>query len=215
MDGRLVNPVTVITGTMVPLPRANVDTDQIIPKQFLKRIDRTGFGPFLFYDWARDAEGELVPDFVTNRPECQSATVLVSGPNFGSGSSREHAPWALEDWGFQAVVAPSFADIFANNCVNTGLLTVVVTEEEAARLAAIAEDPEVVVTIDLPSQTITAAGFSAEFTIDPFVKHRLVNGLDPIALTLEHAEDIDRFEAGRPPWRPTLEAPTGTTESRP
>jgi len=202
-----VNPVTVVTGTMVPLPRANVDTDQIIPKQFLKRIDRTGFGPFLFHDWALDTEGEPVPDFVLNRPECQGATVLVSGPNFGSGSSREHAPWALEDWGFQAVIAPSFADNFANNCVNIGLLTVVVTEEEAARFAEIAEDPEVVVTIDLPSQTVTAAGFTATFTIDPFVKHRLVNGLDPIALTLEHADDIDRFEASRPSWKPVLTAP--------
>jgi len=197
-----VNPVTVVTGTMAPLPRANVDTDQIIPKQFLKRIERSGFGPYLFFDWARDEEGEPVPEFVLNRPGYRAAKVLVSGPNFGSGSSREHAPWSLEDWGFQAVVAPSFADIFYNNCINIGLLPLAVTEREAARLAGIAEDPEAVVTIDLPAQTIIADGFEARFEIDPFVKHRLLNGLDPIALTMEHAEAIDRFETDRPVWKP-------------
>ena len=197
-----MNPVTVVTGTMAPLPRANVDTDQIIPKQFLKRIERSGFGPYLFFDWARDEEGEPVPEFVLNRPGYRAAKVLVSGPNFGSGSSREHAPWSLEDWGFQAVVAPSFADIFYNNCINIGLLPLAVTEREAARLAGIAEDPEAVVTIDLPAQTIIADGFEARFEIDPFVKHRLLNGLDPIALTMEHAEAIDRFETDRPVWKP-------------
>lgn len=199
-----MNPVTAITGTMVPLPRANVDTDQIIPKQFLKRIERSGFGPFLFYDWARDEDGEPVADFVLNRPEYADAAVLVSGPNFGCGSSREHAPWSLEDWGFRAVIAPSFADIFYNNCINIGLLPLVVTEVEAARLAEIAEDPEAVATIDLPAQTIEAGDFSASFDIDPFVKHRLVNGLDPIAVTLEHIDAIDRFEADRPGWKPRL-----------
>ncbi len=187
---------------MAPLPRTNVDTDQIIPKQFLKRIERSGFGPYLFFDWASDEEGEPVPEFVLNRPEYRAAQVLVSGPNFGSGSSREHAPWSLEDWGFQAVIAPSFADIFYNNCINIGLLPLAVTEREAARLAEIAEDPEAVVTIDLPAQTIIADGFEARFEIDPFVKHRLLNGLDPIALTMEHAEAIDRFETDRPVWKP-------------
>ncbi|CAN5517342.1 3-isopropylmalate dehydratase small subunit [soil metagenome] len=197
-----MNPVTVVTGTMAPLPRTNVDTDQIIPKQFLKRIERSGFGPYLFFDWASDEEGEPVPEFVLNRPEYRAAQVLVSGPNFGSGSSREHAPWSLEDWGFQAVIASSFADIFYNNCINIGLLPLAVTEREAARLAEIAEDPEAVVTIDLPAQTIIADGFEARFEIDPFVKHRLLNGLDPIALTMEHAEAIDRFETDRPVWKP-------------
>ncbi len=138
-----------------------------------------------------------------NRPDYADAVILVSGPNFGCGSSREHAPWALEDRGFRAVVAPSFADIFANNCVNIGLLTAVVTEEDAARLAQIADDdPAVVTTIDLPGQTITAGDFTAGFAVDPFVKHRLLNGLDPIALTLEHAGAIDHFEAARPRWKP-------------
>ena len=127
-----MDPVGLIQGQMAPLPRANVDTDQIIPKQFLKRVERTGFGPFLFYDWAYDTEGELIPDFVTNRPEYANAKVLVTGPNFGSGSSREHAPWALEDWGFEAIIAPSFADIFRNNCHKIGLLPVELTDAEVA-----------------------------------------------------------------------------------
>ena len=122
-----MQPVTIISGQMAPLPRANVDTDQIIPKQFLKRVERSGFGPFLFWDWAQDAEGELDPEFILNRPEYSEAAVLVSGPNFGSGSSREHAPWALEDRGFRAIIAPSFADIFRGNSYNVGLLPIVLT----------------------------------------------------------------------------------------
>jgi 3-isopropylmalate/(R)-2-methylmalate dehydratase small subunit len=199
-----VNPVSTITGQMAPLPRANVDTDQIIPKQFLKRVERSGFGPFLFYDWAYDHEGELIPDFVLNRPEYRDAAVLVTGPNFGSGSSREHAPWALEDWGIKALVAPSFADIFYNNCINIGLLPVVLTEAEVGALTELAENPANTVTVDLESQRVSAAGFEATFEIDPFAKHRLLNGLDNVALTLQHADEIAVFEASRPAFKPAL-----------
>jgi 3-isopropylmalate/(R)-2-methylmalate dehydratase small subunit len=197
-----MDPVRIISGRAAPLPRANVDTDQIIPKQFLKRVERSGFGEFLFYDWARDAEGELDPDFVLNDPAYRSATILVTGPNFGSGSSREHAPWSLEDWGFRAIIAPSFADIFANNCTKIGLLPVVLTDDEVAALITIANDPSASVTIDLPAQTVRASGFAATFDIDPFTKHCLVNGLDHIARTLRHEGDIDRFEAVREAYKP-------------
>ncbi len=200
-----MEPVRTIEGTMAPLPRADVDTDQIIPKQFLKRIERTGFGPFLFYDWAQDAEGEPDPAFVLNRPEYRQAVVLVTGPNFGSGSSREHAPWALADWGFRAVIAPSFADIFRTNCHKNGLLPVVLEPGEVERLVELAtDDPATQVTIDLEAQTVTAPGFSASFPIDPAVKHRLLNGLDDIALTLAKAGAIDTYEAGRPGFKPSL-----------
>ncbi len=199
-----MNPVSTITGQMAPLPRSNVDTDQIIPKQFLKRVERSGFGPFLFYDWAYDHEGELIPDFVLNRPEYMDAAVLVTGPNFGSGSSREHAPWALEDWGIKALIAPSFADIFYNNCINIGLLPVVLTEAEVGVLTGLAEDPTNTITVDLEKQLVIAAGFEASFEIDPFAKHRLVNGLDNVALTLQHADEITTFEASRPDFKPAL-----------
>jgi 3-isopropylmalate/(R)-2-methylmalate dehydratase small subunit len=189
---------------MAPLPRANVDTDQIIPKQFLKRVERSGFGPFLFWDWAQDAEGELDPEFILNRPEYRRAVVLVSGPNFGSGSSREHAPWAIEDRGFRAIIAPSFADIFRGNACNVGLLPVALSDSEVATLTQIANDPANSVTIDLPAQTVTAAEFTASFEIDPAVKHRLMNGLDHIALTLEHEREIEAYEATRAAWKPRL-----------
>ena len=197
-----MRPVDTIVGRAAPLPRANVDTDQIIPKQFLKRVERSGFGAYLFYDWASDAEGEPDPDFVLNRSEYADAVVLVTGPNFGSGSSREHAPWALEDWGFRAVIAPSFADIFYTNCTKIGLLPVVLTDDEVGTLTAIADDPANEVTIDLEAQTVAAAGFNASFPIDPFIKHCLLHGLDHIALTLEHATHIDAFEVGRPEHKP-------------
>ena len=199
-----MQPISVITGQMAPLPRANVDTDAIIPKQFLKRVERSGFGPFLFYEWAYDEEGELIPDFILNQPDYGAASVLVSGPNFGSGSSREHAPWSIEDRGFQAVIAPSFADIFYNNCINIGLLPVVLTDEEVAQLTQIAEDPDNLVTIDLDAQTVTTIGFDARFEIDAFAKHRLANGLDNIALTLEHGAAIDSYEQVRPGFKPAL-----------
>jgi len=199
-----MEPISVITGQMAPLPRANVDTDAIIPKQFLKRVERSGFGPFLFYEWAYDEEGELIPDFILNQADYAAAEVLVSGPNFGSGSSREHAPWSIQDRGFKAVIAPSFADIFYNNCVNIGLLPVVLTDVEVAKLTEIADDPDNQVTIDLEEQKVTTIGFEAEFPIDPFAKHRLTNGLDNIALTLQHADAIDGFERRRPVYKPAL-----------
>ncbi len=200
-----MRPVTTITGTAAPLERANVDTDQIIPKQFLKRVERSGFGEFLFFDWAADAEGERDPDFVLNRPEYADSVVLVAGPNFGSGSSREHAPWALEDWGFRAIIAPSFADIFANNCTKIGLLPVVLSGDEVAKLTKIAEDPNNTVTVDLESQTVTAEAFAAAFSIDAFTKHCLLNGLDQIALSLRRVSNIESFEASRPDYMPTVQ----------
>ena len=199
-----MEPLSEVAGPMAPMPRANVDTDQIIPKQFLKRIERSGFGPFLFYDWARDAEGEPDPDFVLNQDRYQDAVVLVTGPNFGSGSSREHAPWALEDWGFRAVIAPSFADIFRGNCHKIGLLPIELPESDVERLMAIAAGPDNWVTIDVEKQTVVAAGVTAAFDIDPFVKHCMLNGLDQIALSLQHGTAIGAFESARPRYRPTL-----------
>ncbi len=205
-----MEPITVITGQMAPLPRANVDTDQIIPAQFLKRVERSGFGPFLFWEWVHDAEGELDPEFVINRPEYADAAVLVSGPNFGSGSSREHAPWAIEDRGFRAIIAPSFADIFRGNCHNVGLLPIVLTDDDVARLTELAEDPSNEITINLAAQTVTSGELHATFDIDPGIKNRLLNGLDPIAMTLEHADEIETFERSRPAWKPSLSAVPST-----
>lgn len=199
-----MEPVGTITGRAAPLPRANVDTDQIIPKQFLKRVERSGFGAFLFYDWAADHEGEPDPDFVLNQEAYGNSVVLVAGPNFGSGSSREHAPWSLQDWGFKVIIAPSYADIFYNNCTKVGLLPVTLSTEEVATLTAIAEDPANEVTVDLGTQTVTADGFSASFDIDPFTKQCLVNGLDDIALTLTHTDQIDGYENDRPAHKPTV-----------
>ena len=202
-----MKPVAVVRGQMMPLPRANVDTDQIIPKQFLKRVERSGFGPYVFYDWAFDPEGEPIVDFIIHHPAYQDAKVLVSGPNFGSGSSREHAPWALEDWGFGAIIAPSFADIFKNNCVNIGLLTIELPDDQVAELTRIAENPDNEVVIDLEAQTVTSGDFTVAFEIDEFAKHRLLNGLDRIGLTMQHAGDIDEYEAGRASYKPSLRTP--------
>ena len=199
-----MEPVGTISGRAAPLPRAHVDTDQIIPKQFLKRVERSGFGEFLFYDWAADHEGEPDPEFVLNKPAYQSAVVLVAGPNFGSGSSREHAPWSLQDWGFNAIIAPSFADIFYSNCTKIGLLPIVLTADEVAVLTDIAMDPTNEITIDLADQTVRAPDFSATFEIDAFTKHCLLNGLDGIDLTLAHTEKIGRFEEQRPAHKPTV-----------
>ena len=199
-----MQPVGTISGRGAPLPRANVDTDQIIPKQFLKRVERSGFGEFLFYDWAADHEGEPDHEFVLNQPAYQEAVVLVAGPNFGSGSSREHAPWSLQDWGFQAIVAPSFADIFYTNCTKIGLLPIVLTSDEVTDLTHIAMDSDNKITIDLREQSVTAPGFSARFEIDAFTKDCLVNGLDGIDLTLAHTGAIDGYEERRPPHKPTV-----------
>ncbi|NOY54749.1 MAG: 3-isopropylmalate dehydratase small subunit [Actinobacteria bacterium] len=206
-----MEPIDRIVGTMLPLPRVNVDTDQIMPKEFLKRVERTGYGEFLFHDWRRRPDGELDPEFVINRPEYRDARILLTGANFGSGSSREHAPWGLMDWGFQAIVAPSFADIFYNNCTKIGLLPVQLSEDETHRLIDLAEaDPSLEATIDLAGQTIGVAtpheqgSFKAHFEIDPFIKYRLLNGLDDIDITLRHSSDIDAFEHGRPAFMPRL-----------
>jgi 3-isopropylmalate/(R)-2-methylmalate dehydratase small subunit len=193
---RLMEPVRTIQGTMLPLMRSHIDTDQIIPKQFLKRVERTGFGPFLFYDWAFDHEGEIQPDFILNRPEYGNARVLVAGHNFGSGSSREHAPWALLD--------PSFADIFRNNSHKNGLLPIILPEEDVVQIAALAADPQAVVEIDVAAETVTAGGQTYAFSLDPFVKHCLLNGLDDIAITLESESDITGFETTRPGFKPSL-----------
>ncbi len=200
-----MNQVDLVRGTMAPLPRANVDTDQIMPKQFLKRVERSGYGEFLFWDWARDADGELRDDFVLNKPEYADASILVAGPNFGSGSSREHAPWGIQDWGFDAVVASSFADIFFNNCTKIGLVPVVLTEKEVQFLTELAEqDPAAVVDVSVSELTVTAEGFEARFDLDGHVQKRLLEGLDDISLTLAVAEEIGAFESGRPDWLPGL-----------
>ena len=200
-----MRPVGTISGTMAPLPRSNVDTDQIMPKQFLKRVERSGYGRYLFHDWARTPSGDLDPHFVLNRTVYRDAKVLVSGPNFGSGSSREHAPWGIQDWGFEAVIAPSFADIFYNNCTKIGLLPVRLPGSEASGLMELAtDDPHTVVTIDLAGQTVEAGDRRSQFEIDPFTKYRLLEGLDDIGLTLRHIQAIDAFEADRADHLPSL-----------
>lgn len=194
------------TGLVVPLDRANVDTDQIIPKQFLKRIERTGFGEFLFYDWRYGRKGELNDEFILNEPRYRGASILVAGKNFGCGSSREHAPWALGDFGFRAIIAPSFADIFANNCLKNGLLPVVLKEAEVAALVHSALGSErYQLTVDLEARLVKdGQSFSAPFAIDDFQRYCLMEGLDDIGLTLQHESEIDTFEAQRPTWQPSL-----------
>jgi 3-isopropylmalate/(R)-2-methylmalate dehydratase small subunit len=200
----VVKPVNRIVGTMAPLPRADVDTDQIIPKQFLKRIERTGYGEFLFYDWARNQTGELDPDFVLNDPRRRQAKVLVTGANFGCGSSREHAVWAIQDRGFEAVVATSFADIFRNNSVNVGLLPVQVTADVLEELIKLADSESAELIVDLESQTLTGQGVSAFFEIDADARRRLLAGLDPIGETLQLADAIGVHESTRPKWMPIV-----------
>ncbi len=199
-----MNKFTRHTGHAAPLYQPNIDTDQIIPKQFLKRIERTGYGEFLFYDWRFDSDGTPNADFVLNDPRYKGASVLIAGANFGCGSSREHAPWSLTDYGFSAVVAPSFADIFYNNSLKNGLLPVVLSEAEVAELAAKAADQEnYELTIDLESQTVTdKQGFAARFEIDEFRKYCLLNGLDDIGLTLQNEAKISEYERAREKSRP-------------
>ena len=185
-----MEPFIRITGTTAPLDRANVDTDQIMPKQFLKRIERTGFGEFLFFDWRNDED-----NFVLERPEFRDAPILVAGPNFGSGSSREHAPWGLQDWGYRVVIAPSFADIFRSNCSKIGLLTVELPEAEVRELldAAPAE-----ITVDLEAKTIVMPdGRTIEFPVDPKTRENLLNGWDDIALTLLREDKLAEYERDR------------------
>tara|TARA_A100001037_G_C15091415_1_gene609328 strand:- start:884 stop:1444 length:561 start_codon:yes stop_codon:yes gene_type:complete len=184
----------------------NLDTDRIIPKQFLKTIKRTGLGKFLFNDLRFDMSGNEIKDFVLNKPAYRNASILIAGRNFGCGSSREHAPWALMDFGIQCVIAPSFADIFYNNCFKNGILPITLREEEVEQLLNSAEDgANAVFSVDLISQTVTSArGVSFEFEIDQFRKHCLVNGLDDIGLTMEKIDKIDSYEEGRSNARPWL-----------
>jgi 3-isopropylmalate/(R)-2-methylmalate dehydratase small subunit len=194
-----MEPVKRVSGKALPLGYSDVDTDQIVPSDALKRIERTGFGRFLFSGWCDD------PDFVMNRPEHKGAVVLLAGENFGSGSSREHAPWALQDYGFGAIIAPSFADIFKNNCAKIGLLAVELAQETVRKLLdAVRADPKAVVTVDLEERTVTGPGVEATFEIDDFTRHRLLNGLDDIGLTLTHEADLEAFERSRPSYLPSV-----------
>ena len=188
---------TTYTAGAASLPRVNVDTDQIIPKQFLKRVERTGFGDFLFNDWRFRPDGSLDPEFELNDPRYAGAGILLAGRNFGCGSSREHAVWALDQYGFRAVLAPSFADIFYNNCLANGFLPVILPESDVAELTARAQTRDAyTLTIDLERQLVEDDfAFTAPFTIDPFDRHRLLNGLDDIALTLQHERAIASYEA--------------------
>lgn len=184
------------TGLVAPLDRANVDTDQIIPKQFLKRIERTGFGQFLFYDWRYLPDGEPNPSFVLNQPRYRGASILVAGKNFGCGSSREHAPWALGEFGFRAIIAPSFADIFANNCFKNGMLPIALTAEQVGEIMSRAQEQEgYQLTVDLERQTIDdSQGLSILFVVSEFQRYCLLEGLDDIALTLRHEDAIRAYE---------------------
>ena len=210
-----MQPFRILTGMVAPLDRANVDTDVIIPKQFLKSIKRSGIGPNLFDPWRYLDRGEpggdpalrpLNPDFVLNQPRYRGAQILLARRNFGCGSSREHAPWALADYGFRALIAPSFGDIFANNCLKNGLLPIVLTESEVDRLFhACLATPGFALTVDLPQQTVATrdSAHAFAFEIEPFRKHCLIHGLDEIGLTLEHADEIRAFEAkhlAEQPW---------------
>jgi 3-isopropylmalate/(R)-2-methylmalate dehydratase small subunit len=185
-----------LTSLAAPLDRTNVDTDQIIPKQFLKRIERTGYGDFLFFDWRQTPQGKPVPEFVLNDPRYKGAQILIAGKNFGCGSSREHAAWALSDFGFRCVIAPTFADIFFSNAAKNGILLVKLSEEQVAELLHKAQTiPEYELSVSLEDQTVTdGEGFSAKFEMDPFRRYCLLEGLDDIGLTLRHADALDKFE---------------------
>jgi 3-isopropylmalate/(R)-2-methylmalate dehydratase small subunit len=196
-----MTPINILTSTAAPLPLPNIDTDQIIPKQFLKRIERTGYGEFLFFDWRRIQEGPDTgkpnPDFVLNKPEYAGAEILIAEKNFACGSSREHAAWAINQFGFRAVIAPSFADIFFSNAGKNGIILCRLTDEEVETLIQRSTaNPKHQITINLTDQTVTDnEGFSAHFDMDPFRKHCLLNGLDDIGLTLLHEDKLDTYEA--------------------
>jgi 3-isopropylmalate/(R)-2-methylmalate dehydratase small subunit len=193
-----------VEGIVAAVDRVDVDTDQIIPKQFLKRVERTGYGAYLFNDWRYRPDGSPNPEFELNRPELEGANILVSRRNFGCGSSREHAAWALHDYGFRAVIAPSYADIFLSNCFQTGIVPVLLSEGEVDALIRRALKGGYRATVDLEKLVVRGAdGFEASFTLDPFRRHCLMNGLDDIGLTLEHEAEIARFERERavaPSW---------------
>jgi 3-isopropylmalate/(R)-2-methylmalate dehydratase small subunit len=197
-----MEPVITITGTAVPLDRSDVDTDQIIPSDWLKRVERTGFGKGLFSEWRED------PEFALNLPQFGEASIMVAGTNFGTGSSREHAVWAIMDYGFKAVVSSRFADIFRNNAAKNGLVPVQVTDEVAdALLRAVEDDPELVITIDVEHRSVSApaVGIEAHFDIDDATRERFMLGLDDIGMTLEHVDAITAYEATRPAWLPSMD----------
>jgi 3-isopropylmalate/(R)-2-methylmalate dehydratase small subunit len=194
-----VEPVQRVSGKALPLGWDDVDTDQIVPSDALKRIERTGFGQFLFSQWRED------PEFVLNKPEHEGAVVLLAGQNFGSGSSREHAPWAIQDYGFGAVIAPSFADIFKNNCAKIGLLAIELPEEAVQRLLdAVRDDPETLITVELTERTVTGPDVRETFEMDDFTRQRLMEGLDDISLTLTHEDDLQAYEKTRPSYLPKV-----------
>ena len=199
-----MEPFVQLKGIAAPLDRVNVDTDQIIPKQFLKRVERTGFGQFLFFDWRLLPNGQPNPDFELNDPRYEGATILVAGRNFGCGSSREHAPWALLDYGFRAIIAPSYADIFYNNCFKNGILPVTLPEETVNEILARAKATAGYrLTVDLERNVVEDdQGLSVPFQIDEYRRHCLLNGLDDVALTLQHDAQIAAFESKRPAWKP-------------
>lgn len=194
-----MNPFVIHTGLVAPLDRVNVDTDAIIPKQFLKRIERSGFGQFLFYEWRFNVDGSPIDSFILNQPAYKDATILLARNNFGCGSSREHAPWALTDYGFRAVIAPSFADIFYNNCFKNGFLPIKLSEEQVDELFKRAEGQEnYQLTIDLQEQVVKDNdGLSYPFEVDPYRRYCLLHGLDDIGLTLQYEDKIAAYEAAR------------------
>jgi 3-isopropylmalate/(R)-2-methylmalate dehydratase small subunit len=197
-----MEPVRRITGRALPLARADVDTDQIIPSHWLKRLERTGYGPGLFEAWRKD------PAFVLNDPRYRGAEILLAGANFGSGSSREHAVWALQDAGFRAVIAPRLADIFRNNALRNGLVPVEIAEDAVTKLVELARaDPTTAVTVDVEERTVEAPGVRVSFKLDDFSRSRLLSGLDDIALTLRHERDIAAYETRRPAWAPRINVP--------
>jgi 3-isopropylmalate/(R)-2-methylmalate dehydratase small subunit len=193
-----MEPLKIHQGLVYPLNRSNIDTDQIIPKQFLKRIERSGFGQFLFYHWRFDDEGNLRPDFSLNDPKYKGASIIVAGENFGCGSSREHAPWAIQDFGFKIVIAPSYADIFKNNCVKNGILPIQISDEQVQYIIRKAESEEYQLTVDLENQVVyDNEGFKVSFDIAPYPKVMLLNGWDEIGVTLTYADKIEQYELAR------------------
>lgn len=190
-----MEPLRIHKGLVYPINRTNIDTDQIIPKQFLKRIERSGFGQFLFYHWRFDDDGNQREDFSLNDPKYQGASVLVAGENFGCGSSREHAPWAVQDFGFKVIIAPSYADIFKNNCVKNGILAIQVSEEQVQAIIKKAESEEYQLTVNLEEQVVyDNEGFEVKFDIAPYPKEMLLNGWDEIGVTLTYEDKINQYE---------------------
>ena len=195
-----------IKSTMMPLKMSNVDTDQIMPKQFLKRIERSGYGEYLFYDWRKDSNGNLNQDFPLNKKVYEDAKVLVAGPNFGTGSSREHAPWGLQDWGFDVIISSNFADIFKNNCLNIGLVPLEVSEEVLDKLFQLIEkNPKIEIDISIENKTLSCFEIKIDFDLDDFSREKLLKGQDQIDITLEKRKLIEKFASERKDIIPSLD----------